>query len=78
MPGMWFKKGGCIGSKRKRGVNMIDTDLMTAQEVADRLGVKLSMAYKLIRGWNKELRAMDKLTVQGRVNRRYFEKKLEV
>ncbi len=57
---------------------MIDTDLMTAQEVADRLGVKLSMAYKLIRGWNKELRAMDKLTVQGRVNRRYFEKKLEV
>lgn len=53
-------------------------DMITAQEVADRLGVKIGKAYKLIRAMNEELKAMGKLTVRGKTNRRYFEKKLEV
>ena len=52
--------------------------MMNAREVAAALDVKMSMAYKLIRQWNAELKAQGKLTIQGKINRKYFEKKLEV
>lgn len=52
--------------------------MMNAPEVAAALGVKIGMAYKLIRQWNEELEAMGKLTIRGKVNRKYFEKKMEV
>lgn len=52
--------------------------LMTAAEVAAALGCKIGLAYKLIRQWNAELEAMGKLTIRGKVNRKYFESKLEV
>ena len=52
--------------------------MMNASEVAAALGCKISMAYRLIRQWNAELEAMGKLTIRGKVNRKYFESKLEV
>ncbi|MBQ9571761.1 MAG: hypothetical protein IJR22_00020 [Acidaminococcaceae bacterium] len=52
--------------------------MMDAPEVAAALGVKIGMAYKLIRQWNEELKAMGKLTIRGKINRKYFESKLEV
>ena len=52
--------------------------MMDAPEVAAALGVKMGMAYKLIRQWNEELKAMGKLTIRGKVNRKYFESKLQV
>ena len=52
--------------------------MMNAAEVAAALGVKTCMAYKLIREWNQELKAMGKLTIRGKINRKYFESKLEV
>ncbi len=52
--------------------------MMTAAEVAAALGVKMGMAYKLIRVWNQELAAQGKLTIRGKVNRKYFESKLHI
>ena len=52
--------------------------MMTAGEVAEVLGCKISMAYKIIRECNEELKAMGKLTIRGKVNRKYLESKLEV
>lgn len=50
---------------------------LTAQEVADALGVKIGMAYKLIRQWNTKLAAEGKLTIRGKINKKFFEKQME-
>lgn len=52
--------------------------MMTANEVANALGCKIGLAYKLIRQWNAELEAMGKLTIRGKINKKYFEMKMEV
>lgn len=52
--------------------------LLTAGEVAQLLGVKTSMAYKIIRECNAELKNMGKLVIRGKVNKRYLQRKLEV
>lgn len=52
--------------------------MLSAGEVAKLLGIKIGMAYKIIRECNEELKAMGKLTIRGRVNKRYLERKLEV
>lgn len=52
--------------------------MLTASEVAARLGIKVGYAYKLIRQWNEELAAQGKLVIRGKINRKYFERKLEV
>lgn len=52
--------------------------LITAQEVSELLGISISMAYKVIRGYNTELAKMGKLTIRGKINRKYLLKKLEV
>ncbi len=51
---------------------------MSAGEVASALGCKIGLAYKLIRQWNEELKAAGKLTIRGKINRKFFERKLEV
>jgi len=55
-----------------------DKYLLSAEEVAKLLGVKMGMAYKLIREWNAELAAQGKLVIRGKINKKYFERKLEV
>ena len=55
-----------------------ETVMMTAQEVAEQLQVKIGKAYSLIREWNEELQAQGKLTIRGRINREYFRRKTEI
>lgn len=55
---------------------MVKNKFMTAEDVAEELGISKSYAYKIMRQLNAELRKMGKLTVSGKVNRSYFIKKL--
>lgn len=48
---------------------------ITAQEVAEALGVSLGKAYAVIRDLNDELKAKGYITVAGKVSRVYFEEK---
>ncbi|MDO4764713.1 MAG: transcriptional regulator [Eubacteriales bacterium] len=42
------------------------------------LNIKEAKAYQIIRTLNKELKAKGKITVQGRVSRKYFEERVLV
>lgn len=55
---------------------MENKTFMTVQEVADELGVSKSYAYKVVKQLNGELQKLGYLTVNGRVNTQYFQKKL--
>lgn len=48
---------------------------MTAEEVAEVLGVSKGHAYKLIRALNEELQAQGYLVVAGKVPTKYFQEK---
>jgi len=50
--------------------------LITAQEIAEELGVSESMAYKWIRRWNDELEKQGYMTMAGRVSRQYYHEKI--
>ena len=54
----------------------MDTIMMTASEVAEAMGVSKAYAYKVIQRLNKELQAKDYLTVAGKVNRKFFMRKI--
>lgn len=54
----------------------MDTLFMTADEVAREMNVSKAYAYKIIQRLNRELQEMGYLTVSGKVNRKYFMKKL--
>lgn len=49
---------------------------MTVQEVADELGVSKSYAYKVVKQLNEAMQKLGYLTVNGRVNTQFFQKKL--
>ena len=55
---------------------MENKKFLTAQDVAAFLGVSLSMAYRIIRQLNNELKNAGYITVSGKINRRYFEEKV--
>ena len=57
---------------------MQETMIYTAKDVAAMLAVSESKAYQIIREMNKELVEMGKLTITGKINKRYFDKKMEV
>ena len=57
---------------------MQETMIYTAKDVATMLAVSESKAYQIIRQMNKELAEMGKLTITGKINKRYFDKKMEV
>ena len=46
--------------------------LMTAEEVAEALGISKTQAYRLIRAMNAELAKKGYLTISGKVNRKFF------
>lgn len=54
---------------------MSDT-FMRVDDVAAELGVSKSYAYKIVQKLNAELKGMGYLTVAGRINKRYFMKKV--
>ena len=49
---------------------------MRVDEVAETLGISKSHAYKIVYQLNKEMAQMGYITVSGRINRKYFMKKL--
>lgn len=55
---------------------MAEKAFMHVDEVADELGISKSHAYKIVQQLNAELRQMGYVTIAGRVNRKYFFKKL--
>ncbi|MBQ6488807.1 MAG: LysR family transcriptional regulator [Solobacterium sp.] len=55
----------------------MDTLLMTADEVAKEMNVSKAYAYKVIQRMNAELVEMGYYTVSGKVNRKYFMKKVD-
>ena len=49
---------------------------MRVEEVAETLGIAKSHAYKIVHQLNKEMAQMGYITVSGRINRKYFMKRL--
>jgi len=60
---------------RKGGSDMKETYMMTADEIADELGVSKGKAYKVIRDLNAELEQMGFIVISGKIPRAYWEKK---
>lgn len=54
---------------------MNEKNYLTADDVAKYMGISVSMAYKVIRKLNDEMKQQGYITVSGKVNRRYFEMK---
>lgn len=54
---------------------MRKNNFITAQELAEMLGISKPYAYKLIKQMNNELRDKGFITISGKVSRRYFEEK---
>ena len=50
--------------------------MITAEEVAESMGISLGYAYKLLRKLNKELADQGYVTVAGKIPRAFWEKKL--
>lgn len=49
---------------------------VTADNVANDLGVSTGFAYKLIKRMNEELKAQGYITIAGRISRKYYEERL--
>lgn len=57
---------------------MQDKIMLDARDVADMLGIKLYLAYKIIRDCNNALKSSGKLTIRGKVNKAYLIKQIDV
>lgn len=57
------------------GINLSNI-FISAGEVAQELGISKPQAYKIIKGWNEDLKAKGFLVISGKVNRRYYQEKL--
>lgn len=51
-------------------------NFLTAQDIADEMGVSKSYAYKILKQLNAEMKELGYLTVAGRVDANYFRKKV--
>lgn len=51
-------------------------NFLNAADVSEYMGISIPMAYKIIRKLNDELKAQGFITVSGKINRRYFEAKV--
>ena len=54
---------------------MASTMFMRVDEVAEELGVSVPYAYKLIRSMNAELKKTGRITISGRIDRKFFHEK---
>ena len=54
---------------------MEDRMFITADEIAENLGISKPFAYKLIKQMNEQLIQRGYMIVSGRVSRRYYEEK---
>lgn len=55
---------------------MSEKNFLTAADVSEYMGISVPLAYKIIRKLNDELKAQGYITVSGKVNRRFFELKV--
>lgn len=55
---------------------MEDKKFLTVDEVAKEMSISKSYAYKIVKELNKEMNQMGYVTVAGRVNVNYFNKKV--
>ena len=55
---------------------MEDKKFLTVDEVAKEMSISKSYAYKIVKELNKEMNQMGYVTVAGRVNANYFNKKV--
>ena len=53
----------------------MQAQFVTAQEVAEIMGVSRSKAYQIVREMNRELKSMGYITVSGKCPVQYFKKK---
>lgn len=53
-------------------LRMNGTNFMRVEEVAEKLNISKSYAYKIVQMLNAELKEKGILTISGRVNRKYF------
>lgn len=53
-------------------MELIKPSFLTAAQVAELLGVSPSKAYKIINKLNKELNDMGKITIAGKVSKKFF------
>ena len=50
----------------------------TVEEVMAILGIGKTKAYEVIRELNRELEEMGKLTINGKINKKYFDEKVSI
>ena len=62
---------GCLEKQ-----DMSEKYFLNVNEVSAYMGVSVPMAYKIIRKLNDELKAQGFITVAGKVNRRFFEQRV--
>ena len=55
---------------------IISPSYYTVRDVMEILGIGQSKAYGIIRKLNKELNEMGKITVAGKVSKKYFDEKI--
>lgn len=55
---------------------MQEKAFLTVEEVAAKMSVSKSYAYKIVRQLNKEMEQLGWITVRGRVNANYFRKRV--
>ena len=55
---------------------MENKTFMNADDIAEKIAISKSSAYKILRRLNAELREQGYYTVAGRVNTNYFRKKM--
>ena len=55
---------------------MDNRTFLTAEDVAQQLGTSKAYAYGLIKKLNKEMEEMGYITINGRVNKNYFNEKM--
>ena len=51
-------------------------NFLTANDVAQFMGISIPMAYKIIRQLNMDLKKQGYITISGKITRIYFEKKV--
>ena len=54
----------------------VKSRFITAKEIAEDCNISISKAYELIREMNKEVEAMGKITLKGKINRHFKEQKI--
>lgn len=55
---------------------VVEIQFYTVDDVMTMLGIKESKAYQIIRTLNKELKDQEKITIAGKVHKKYFDKKI--